>query len=138
VLKGDLAYKYLVGLLAKATDDNLLTFSSGGVAGAEQDIFAVDGNTAGSAGIAEMLLQSQGGELHLLPALPATWPSGAIDGLCARGGYQVDMEWRNGSLLSAAIRSTRSGRIPIRYRDRVLDLPVEAGRVVKLRRDNFS
>ncbi len=137
LLQGDLAYKYLVGLLAKAADDNLLTFSSGGVAGAEQDIFAVDGNTAGTAGIAEMLLQSQGGELHLLPALPATWPSGSIDGICARGGYQVDMEWRNGSLLSAVIRSQRSGRIPIRYGDRVLNLPVEAGRVVKLRRESF-
>ncbi|WP_255460643.1 glycoside hydrolase family 95 protein [Edaphobacter albus] len=138
LLKGDLACKYLVGLLAKATDDNLLTFSSGGVAGAEQNIFAVDGNTAGTAGIAEMLLQSQAGELHLLPALPAAWPAGRIHGLCARGGYRVDMEWRNGTLLSAAIYSQRSGKIPVRYGNRVLDLAVTAGQGTRLTSKSFS
>ena len=71
------------------------------------------------------------------PALPPAWPSGSVYGLCARGGYQVNMEWRDGCLLSAAIRSQRSGSIPVRYGDRVLNLRVEAGRTVKLQRKSF-
>lgn len=138
LLKGDLACKYLNGLLIRATDDNLLTFSSGGIAGAEQNIFAVDGNTAGTAGIAEMLLQSHGGELHLLPALPAAWPTGAIHGMCARGGYSVDMKWKDGALLSASIYSQRPGRIPVRYSDQVLEVSVEAGRTTRLEGASFS
>jgi alpha-L-fucosidase 2 len=137
LLKGDSAYKYLVGLVGKATDDNLLTFSSGGVAGAEQNIFAIDGNTAGTAGIAEMLLQSQAGEIHLLPALPAAWAKGSIRGLCARGGYQVNIAWRNGKLLSATIASKRGGTIPARYGDSVIQLRLRPGQTVRLQADSF-
>jgi alpha-L-fucosidase 2 len=138
LLKGDLAHKYLESLVAKAADVNLLTFSSGGVAGAEQNIFAIDGNTAGSAGIAEMLLQSQGGEIQLLPALPATWPQGSVKGLCARGGYVVDIAWRNGTLSSATVMSRQGGSIPVRYRDNVHNLNLDAGESVRLTPANFE
>jgi len=138
LLKGDLAHKYLESLVAKAADVNLLTFSSGGVAGAEQNIFAIDGNTAGSAGIAEMLLQSQGGEIQLLPALPAAWPQGSVKGLCARGGYVVDIAWRNGTLSSATIMSRKGGSIPVRYRDNVHNLNLHAGESVRLTPANFE
>ena len=137
LLKGDKAHTHLVGLVAKAADDNLLTFSSGGVAGAEQNIFAIDGNTAGTAGIAEMLLQSQAGEIHLLPALPAAWHRGSVRGLCARGGYQVNIAWREGILASSTIMSKRGGSIPVRYNDRMIQLHLRPGQAVHLSVENF-
>ncbi len=136
-LKGDDAHKYLVGLVAKAADANLLTFSSGGVAGADQNIFAVDGNTAGAAGIAEMLLQSQAGYVELLPALPAAWPSGSVRGLCARGGFVVDIAWHDGKLRSATIRSKRGGSTPVRYGGHLTTIHLSPGRSLRLRPDSF-
>jgi alpha-L-fucosidase 2 len=136
-LKGDDAQKYLVGLVAKAAGDNLLTFSSGGIAGADQNIFAVDGNTAGAAGIAEMLLQSQAGYIELLPALPRKWSTGSVRGLCARGGFVVDMAWRDGKLLSATIRSKHGGSTPVRYADHLTTIHLSAGQSQHLRSDSF-
>ncbi|GGA67360.1 hypothetical protein GCM10011507_18600 [Edaphobacter acidisoli] len=138
LLKGDEAHRYLVSLIAKAADDNLLTYSSAGVAGADSNIFAIDGNTAGSAGIAEMLLQSQGGEIELLPALPAAWANGSIRGICARGGYVVDMEWRNGRLDWATITARQTGSSPVRYRDRMTHIRLNAGQQIRLRPDSFN
>jgi alpha-L-fucosidase 2 len=127
LLKGDDAHKYLVSLLAKSADANLLTFSSGGIAGAEQNIFSLDGNTAGTAGIAEMLLQSQSGEIEFLPALPTAWPGGSVRGLCARGGYLVDIAWESGKLRSATIASRLGGTTKLRYRDQVISTSFQRG-----------
>jgi alpha-L-fucosidase 2 len=137
LLKGEEAHRHLIGLVAKAADDNLMTYSSAGVAGADSNIFAIDGNTAGSAGIAEMLLQSHGGEIELLPSLPTVWRNGAFRGLCARGGYVVAVKWRDGKLSSATIGARRTGSIPIRYRDRITQVHLQAGQQVRLRLDNF-
>jgi alpha-L-fucosidase 2 len=76
--------------------------------------FQIDGNFAGTAGVIEMLLQSQNGELHLLPALPAAWPEGAVDGLVARGNFVVDMRWRGGQLRAARIHARAGGRCVLR------------------------
>src|SRR3984885_8688923 len=134
---GEAAYQHLVGLIAKATEDNLLTYSRGGVAGAPQNIFAIDGNTAGAAGIAEMLLQSQDDFLHLLPALPAEGSDGRVSGLCARGGFQVDMRWRSSRLISAAISSKLGGTCNVRDEKTVLPIRVERGREVRLTELSF-
>jgi len=96
--------------------------------------FQIDGNLGVTAGMAEMLLQShvgnwrQGHEVHLLPALPSSWPTGSIKGLRARGGFLVDIAWVDGKLDNVNVRSTRGGPLRLRYKDIRRSIETEAGK----------
>jgi alpha-L-fucosidase 2 len=106
---GESAYQSVLELLRRTTRHNL--FDVCGLK--ERSPFQIDGNLGGTAALAEMLLQSHGGTLRFLPALPKAWPTGNFRGLRARGGLVVDCQWRNGKATMATIRASRDGRIKL-------------------------
>lgn len=90
--------------------------------------FQIDGNFGGAAGISEMLLQSQNNEIHILPALPSSWPSGKITGLRARGGYTIAMSWQSGRLTQLTITADKAGTHSVRYGNKVLPVQLKKGK----------
>ncbi|WP_204285003.1 glycosyl hydrolase family 95 catalytic domain-containing protein [Microbispora amethystogenes] len=78
--------------------------------------FQIDGNFGATSGIAEMLLQSHNGELHVLPALPSAWPTGKVQGLRGRGGYTVGATWSSGAITEILVKFDRAGTVNVRSR----------------------
>lgn len=101
--------------------------------------FQIDGNFGYTAGVAEMLIQSHKQDekgnyiVHLLPSIPTEWKKGSVKGLCARGGFNVDMEWENGLLNTAYISSKEGGNCKVRYQDKTIDLELKAGEKIELK-----
>lgn len=93
--------------------------------------FQIDGNFGVASGIAEMLLQSRDGQILLLPALPAEWNEGSISGLCAKGGVEVDMSWKEGQLADVKLYFSKDGTVVLRYQDSTLEMEVKAGETWK-------
>lgn len=100
------AYQSVLTLENTFTRENLLSISPAGIGGAPYDIFVFDGNAAGAAGIAEMLVQGHEGYIEFLPCLPEQWKNGKYTGLCVKGGAEVSAEWTNSVVKEASLRAT--------------------------------
>lgn len=100
------AYKSVQLLQGKLSRENLMTVSPGGIAGAEGDIYSFDGNPAGTAGMAEMLIQNHEGYVEFLPCLPVEWKDGIFKGLCLKGGAEATAEWTNAVINKASLKAT--------------------------------
>lgn len=100
------AYQSVHILEKSFTRENLLTISPAGIAGAPSDIFIFDGNAAGAAGIAEMLIQNHEGYVEFLPCLPKQWEQGEYNGLCIRGGAEVSARWSKSVIEKASMKAT--------------------------------
>ena len=115
---GERAYRLFRNLLEDGTTGNLWCI---------HPPFQIDGNFGGTAGMAEMLLQSHAGFIHLLPALPGAWSDGHVEGLRARGGFELSFGWKDGRLSGCEIRSTAGNRCVLYYDGDYIDFPTEKG-----------
>jgi alpha-L-fucosidase 2 len=107
---GEAAGKHVDALLARSTFPNLFDGHPSG----RSAVFQIDGNLGGTAGIAEMLLQSHTDEIHLLPALPTQWRTGKVAGLRARGNVTVDIQWKDGKVTSYRLASPEPREVKVR------------------------
>ena len=106
---GEAAYANVLQLIRQSTRHNLLD-----VCGLKENSpYQIDGNLGGASGLAEMLLQSHGGVIRLLPALPKAWPEGSFRGLRARGGLEIDLEWKDGNAAKATLHASRDAEIKL-------------------------
>ncbi len=137
LLDGDHAYKLLRRAIKVTEDEGTNMMDGGGIYSnmlSAHPPFQLDGNMGATSGIAEMLIQSHAGEIHVLPALPKAWLEGKITGLKARKGFEIDIEWKDGELTLLKIKSLSGNRINVKYRDKSTVINLKKGEVIRLDR----
>lgn len=133
---GDRAHKILRGLLSLVSETETIYGERGG--GVYSNLldshppFQIDGNLGATAGYCEMLVQSHAGEIQLLPALPEAWSTGRVKGLCARGGFEVDLSWKDGQLINAVILSKKGEPYKVVYGGKIWESNTRAGKKYNL------
>ena len=135
LLDGDRAYKLLRRAMQLSSDDGVNMVDGGGVYAnlfSTHPPYQLDGNMGATAGMAEMLLQSHSGEIHLLPALPKTWTTGIITGLKARGGFLVDIKWENARLVDVRIKTPIAQPVTIRHGKKTVTMDLTEGETLTL------
>ena len=100
--------------------------------------FQIDGNFGGTAGVCEMLMQSQcptptTTTIELLPALPKEWSDGKVSGLCARGGYEVSFEWKDGKVRDARLKAKKAGTVTLLYNNQSKTFKLNAGQTLPVK-----
>jgi len=129
---GDRSYKLLRSLLNVVYSTKMVYGKSGG--GVYPNLldshppFQIDGNLGATAGYCEMLMQSHADQIQLLPALPAAWPTGKVTGIAARGGFEVNIQWEDGKLVDAVVRSKSGLPCKVVYGDQTWEFDTEAGK----------
>lgn len=138
LLDGNHAYKMYRTLLHYVEPSGLyMNYSNGG--GTYPNLldahppFQIDGNFGGAAGVVEMLLQSHEDNIHLLPALPDAWRDGSVRGLCARGGFEIAMEWNKGQLVKAKIANKKGGKTIVKYKNQKREIALDPGQTIELK-----
>ncbi len=135
---GNRAYKLFRELLTYVEPDGARKTSYGGGGGTYPNLFdahppfQIDGNFGGAAGVIEMIMQSDENQVYLLPALPDAWRSGSVSGICARGGFEISMRWKDGKLSDATVRSKSGNKCTLSYQGKVVTFATVAGSEYRL------
>jgi alpha-L-fucosidase 2 len=129
-LNGEHAYKMVNMLLAPANDPerNIRGGSYPNLFDAHPP-FQIDGNFGGAAGIIEMIMQSHQGYIDLLPSLPQQWSNGKISGLRARGGFEIDMEWKESEITKLVVKSLAGNDLKIHFNDKEIEMKTVKGEI---------